>query len=43
VLDVDHPLYQPMQVKAAELRDPRCTNDDPIVLRDLMLIPVAKP
>jgi hypothetical protein len=43
VLDVRHPLYETMQIQAAEHRDPMLTNTCPMELRDIILEPVAKP
>ena len=41
-LQVSHPLYQTEEIHARQYRDARWTNSTVLVLRDVLLVPIAK-
>ena len=42
-VDVSHPLYQTIQIRARQYRDGQFTNGTPSILRDITLVPIPKP
>ena len=42
-VDVSHPLYQTIQIRARQYRDGQFTNGTPLILRDITLVPIPKP